>query len=150
MTKSEIGGVDASECWESIGVAAARSGCGIETIRFYEKTGVIPKVRRSGNERRIYNQADIARIAFIRRARELGFSLDEIRSLLALAAGSTDACGKVRSIAAHHLDEVAAKIAALTAMQKVLATLVAQCTSGDMRHCPLIDVLSEQGNTSRS
>lgn len=125
-----------------IGRAAERSGCGIETIRFYEKIGVVPKARRTEGDRRVYTNAEVARIAFIRRARELGFSLDEVRSLLALAEGHSDACGKVQSIATHHLGEVAAKIATLTAMQTVLSGLVAQCERGGVGECPLIDALS--------
>ncbi|OYV88816.1 MAG: hypothetical protein B7Z57_14470 [Acidiphilium sp. 37-60-79] len=71
-----------------IGIVAVRSGCGIETIRFYEKAGVLPRARRAENGRRVYDNRDVARITFIRRARELGFSLSEVRGLLALAEGN--------------------------------------------------------------
>ncbi|MBV1702977.1 MAG: helix-turn-helix domain-containing protein [Hyphomicrobiales bacterium] len=125
-----------------IGNAAARSGCAIETIRFYEKMGILPKAHRTMSERRVYNDADIARISFIRRARELGFSLDQVRSLLTLAEGHSGACEKVHPIAAHHLDEIVTKITALNAMRQVLADLVAQCARGNVSACPLIGVLS--------
>ena len=134
---------DAAEDYVPIGDAAERSGCGIETIRFYEKIGVLPEARRTEGDRRAYNSADIARISFIRRARDLGFSLDEVRSLLALAEGSKDACAKVQAITAHHLAEIAAKIAALNAMQTVLADLAQQCARGEVEACPLIEALSK-------
>jgi MerR family mercuric resistance operon transcriptional regulator len=125
-----------------IGVVAQRSGCGIETIRFYERAGVLPRAMRTESGRRVYDDTDIARITFIRRTRELGFSLDEVRGLLALADGSPDACGQVQSLAQHHLDEIAAKIADLKVMQTVLGALITQCAQGDDIACPLIAALS--------
>lgn len=125
-----------------IGIVAVRSGCGIETIRFYEKAGVLPRARRTESGRRVYDNRDVARITFIRRARELGFSLNEVRGLLALAEGNGDACEKVQSIALRHLDDIAAKISDLTTMQTVLNALVTRCAQGDDTACPLIDTLS--------
>ncbi|HQT65664.1 MAG: hypothetical protein B7Z71_05230 [Acidocella sp. 21-58-7] len=125
-----------------IGIVAGRSGCGIETIRFYEKAGVLPRARRSEGGRRVYDDRDVARITFIRRARELGFSLNEVRGLLALAEGNGDACEKVQSITLRHLDDIAAKISDLTTMQAVLNALVTRCAEGDNTACPLIDTLS--------
>ncbi|MDE2343735.1 MAG: helix-turn-helix domain-containing protein [Betaproteobacteria bacterium] len=125
-----------------IGIVAGLSGCGIETIRFYEKAGVLPRARRTESGRRVYDDRDIARITFIRRARELGFSLNEVRGLLALAEGNGEACEKVQSVALRHLDEIAAKISDLTTMQAVLNALIARCEQGDDAACPLIAALS--------
>ncbi|HQT90023.1 MAG TPA: MerR family DNA-binding protein, partial [Acidiphilium sp.] len=94
------------------------------------------------NSRGGVSNYDIARITFIRRTRELGFSLDEVRGLLALADGSPDACGQVQSLAQHHLDEIEAKIADLKVMQTVLGGLITQCAQGDDIVCPLIASLS--------
>jgi MerR family mercuric resistance operon transcriptional regulator len=126
-----------------IGVVARQSGCGIETIRFYEKAGVLPRAQRTESGRRIYDEGDVARITFIRRARELGFSLDDVRGLLRLAEGKEDACEKVQSVAQHHLDEIAVKIADLMTMQTVLGALVVRCEEDDNTTCPLIAALSE-------
>lgn len=126
-----------------IGVVARQSGCGIETIRFYEKAGILPRAQRTESGRRIYDEGDVARITFIRRARELGFSLDDVRGLLRLAEGNEDACEKVQSVAQHHLDEIAVKIADLMTMQTVLGALVVRCEQGDNAICPLITALAD-------
>lgn len=126
-----------------IGLVSRRSGCSIDTIRFYEKTGILPQPRRTEAGRRVFDESDIARITFVRRARELGFSLDEVRGLLALAEGTGDSCDQVRSLARHHLDEIATRIADLTTMQTVLDALVAQCAQGTNPTCPLITALSD-------
>ena len=129
----------------SIGVVARRTGCGIDAIRFYEKSGIVQRAQRAENGRRVYRDADIARIFFIKRARELGFSLDEVRSLLSLGDAQENACAQVQSLANQHLADIAAKIADLIAMQTVLTTLVADCARGDALTCPLITALSEGG-----
>lgn len=126
----------------AIGIVAQKSGCNIETIRFYEKAGVLPQAMRAENGRRVYNNTDISRITFIRRARELGFSLDEVRGLLTLAEGSVDVCDLVQSTAQLHLNDIVSKIADLTIMQTVLGDLISQCEKGDIT-CPLIAALWE-------
>ena len=127
----------------SVGTAAERSGCSIETIRFYEKAGVLPRAQRTESGRRIYDERDVARITFIRRAREFGFSLDKVRGLLRLAEGNEDACRKIQLAAQRHLDEIAVKIADLMTMQTVLGALVVRCEEGDNTTCPLITALSD-------
>ena len=124
-----------------IGVLSQRSGCSADTIRFYEKVGVLPQARRTEAGRRVYAGSDIARVTFVRRARDLGFSIDEIRSLLALAESETGACDRVRSVASDHLDSIAGKIADLQTMQAVLADLIAGCERGDGTTCPLLTQL---------
>jgi MerR family transcriptional regulator, mercuric resistance operon regulatory protein len=126
-----------------IGELSRRTGCNIETIRYYERIALLPEPARSAGRYRVYDTADVRRLDFIRRARELGFTLDEVRTLLALSANDEQgACAEVRAIAASHLVEVRAKIADLRAMERVLADAVRRCTAGELPGCPIIDALS--------
>jgi MerR family mercuric resistance operon transcriptional regulator len=125
----------------AIGELSGRTGCNIETIRFYERIGLLPKPARRGRYRR-YGAEDVGRLAFVRRARALGFTLDEVRALLRLAAGEDDACAEVRSLAATHLAVVRAKISDLSAMEQALAGAVRRCDAGEAPGCPLIEALS--------
>ncbi len=124
-----------------IGELSRRTGCNIETIRYYERVGLVPAPARRGSYRR-YESGDVARLSFVRRARELGFTLDEIRALIDLAAGDPEACAQARDIAAAHLVEVRRRIADLRRMEKVLAETVRACGSGANAGCPLIETLS--------
>src|SRR3954462_13714226 len=110
----------------AIGELSRRTGCNIETVRYYERIGLLPKPSRRGIYRR-YNGSDVKRLTFVRRARELGFTLDDIRALLTLATGGQNVCGDVREIAAAHLTEIQAKIADLRALERVLAQAVRAC-----------------------
>ena len=126
-----------------IGELSRRTGCNIETIRYYERIALLPAPVRSAGRYRVYDTADVRRLAFIRRARELGFTLDEIRTLLALSENDEQgACAEVRELAAGHLAEVRAKIADLRAMERVLADAVRRCAPGELPGCPIIDALS--------
>jgi MerR family mercuric resistance operon transcriptional regulator len=126
-----------------IGELARRSGCHVETIRYYERIKLLPLPSRSAGRYPLYDLDDVRRLGFIRRARELGFTLEEARALLALSThdGRT-ACAEVRQLAAGHLEEVRAKIADLKAMETVLADAVRRCDAGELPGCPLIDSLS--------
>ncbi len=124
-----------------IGDFSRRTGCVIETIRFYEKIGILPKPRRRGRYR-LYEATDIGRLVFVRRARELGFTLDEVRALLRLAGAGAQACGEVRDLATGHLQDVRTRIADLLAMERVLAEAVQRCDAGGEAACPLIETLS--------
>lgn len=124
-----------------IGEFSRRTGCAIETIRFYEKVGVLPVARRRGRYRH-YAAGDVGQLIFVRRARELGFTLDDVRALLRLAASGGEACVEVRTLAATHLADVRARIADLRSMERILSEAVRQCDSGRQATCPLIDVLS--------
>src|SRR5205823_1608114 len=124
-----------------IGAFSRHTGCAIETIRCYEKVGVLPKARRRGRYRH-YAAGDVGRLIFVRRARELGFTLDEVRALLGLAASGGDACSEVRMLAAAHLTGIRARIADLRSMERVLAQAVRQCDARRQATCPFIDVLS--------
>jgi len=125
----------------AIGELSRRTNCNIETVRYYERIGLLPTPARRGRYR-LYGGEDVGRLAFVRRSRELGFTLDEVRALLGLAAGGGGACAEVREIAAIHLAEVQAKVADLQAMERVLADAVHRCDAGETPGCPLIDVLA--------
>ncbi|MBL8642721.1 MAG: helix-turn-helix domain-containing protein [Rhodospirillaceae bacterium] len=124
-----------------IGELSRRTGCNIETIRYYERIGVIPKPARRGRYRS-YRPADVSRLSFARRARELGFTLDDVRALLRLAAGGRASCADARDLAAAHLQDVRKRIADLRLMESVLTKTVGACESGTDLGCPLIDALS--------
>lgn len=124
-----------------IGELSRRTACNIETIRYYERIGVIPKPARRGRYRS-YRPEDVSRLRFARRARELGFALDEVRALLNLAAGGQASCLKARDLAASHLNDVRTRIADLRRMEVVLARTVRACDRGTAPGCPLIDTLS--------
>ena len=126
-----------------IGELAERTGCNIQTIRYYERVGLLPHPPRSAGRYRLYEIEDVRLLAFVRRARELGFSLDEIRALLALSAEHSDStCGEVRELAARHLANVRVKIADLREMERALTEAVRRCDQGHLPGCPLIDTLS--------
>ena len=116
----------------SIGEVAAQTGCTAEAIRYYEREGVVPRPPRVGAGRyRRYAPADVERLAFLHRARELGFSLEEVRELLAFSNGDPGrSCGDVDRLARAHLAQVDAKIAQLTALRDALAGVIDQCGGG--------------------
>lgn len=125
----------------AIGELSRRTGCTVETIRYYERIGLLPAPPRRGRYRD-YGRDDVGRLAFVRRARELGFALEHVRALLRLAADGDQACAEVRSLAADHLADVRGKIADLRAMEKTLANSVRRCDAGESPSCPLIETLS--------
>ena len=128
-----------------IGELSRRSGCNIETIRYYERIGLMPAPPRRGRYRS-YGAEDVGRLGFVRRARELGFTLDEVRALLGLAVSGQDSCAEVRTLAASHLMDVRARIADLKRMERVLADSVRACGAGQDQGCPLIQSLyAERG-----
>jgi len=129
----------------AVGEFSRRTGCNIETIRYYERIGLLPKPRREkGGRFRRYDRDDVARLRFIRRARQLGFTLDEVRALLRVALGDgEDVRTEARGIAAAHVAGIRAKIADLQAMDRVLTDAICECDGGQRPRCPLIEVLSE-------
>lgn len=130
----------------AIGELARRTGTNIETIRYYERIGLLPRPQRRGRYR-CYERADVERLGFVRRARELGFSLDEVKALLKLSI-SEGSCADAREIAAAHLIRVEAKISDLLRMQYVLASAVHACDTGSEAECPLIEALSNEHRLS--
>ncbi|MCF3946167.1 helix-turn-helix domain-containing protein [Acidiphilium sp. AL] len=127
----------------TISEAARRTACPIETIRYYERIGLVAPPPRNGKYR-AYRPEDLARLGFIRRARELGFGLDAIRALLRLAASGSETCANMQMIAEIRLADIRARIADLAAMEHVLAETITRCEFGNDAACPLIEVLSQR------
>jgi MerR family mercuric resistance operon transcriptional regulator len=125
----------------AIGELSRRTGVNIETIRYYERIGLLAMPIRSNGGYRLYGPADVQRLTFIRRSRELGFSLDEIRTLLDLARGEKS-CEHVRAITLHHAAEVRRKIADLERLERALAAMAALCDTAPPDRCPIIDALA--------
>ncbi len=124
-----------------IGALARRTGCKVETVRYYEHIGVLPPPPRSPGGQRRYGEAHLKRLNFIRRARELGFTLDGVRALLDLADERAGSCAEVETIAGAHLDVVRDKLTDLERLETVLADLVARCRGGTVPRCPIIEAL---------
>jgi MerR family transcriptional regulator, mercuric resistance operon regulatory protein len=124
-----------------IGELSRLTGVNIETIRYYEKIKMLRPPPRTEGGRRIYGPAETRVLAFIRRGRELGFGLEDIRALLALGAPGKASCADVREIAAHHLDNIRAKIADLRKLERLLAKTIAQCSGNRVPDCPVLDIL---------
>ncbi len=129
----------------SIGELAARTGCTAEAIRYYEREGVVPRPARAGSGRyRRYTTADVERLAFLRRARDLGFSLDEVQALLSFSDGDPkQSCSDVDTLARAHLQQVEAKLAQLIALRDALAMVIDQCRGGmAVADCRILGALS--------
>lgn len=125
----------------SIGELSKDSGVNIETIRYYERIKMLPPPRRSANGRRVYGAADKRMLAFVRRARDLGFTLEEIRALLALGGPERASCADVHKIASVHLANIRNKLSDLIKLESILAETVAQCSEGSTPDCPVLDIL---------
>jgi MerR family mercuric resistance operon transcriptional regulator len=129
-----------------IGALSSRTGCHIETIRYYERIGLMPPVPRSTGGHRVYGEAFARRLRFIRRTRELGFTLEQIRTLLGLVDGRRHTCARVKRITVGHLDEIRQKLADLRKIERVLRDMAARCNGGTVPACPLIDALFDEGS----
>ena len=125
----------------TIGALSRRTGVNIETIRFYERIGILAKPPRSAAGHRIYRQEQLMRLGFVRRSRELGFSLDEVRRLLRLVDGGSYTCAEVKAITLDHLAEVRRKIADLRRLERTLAAVAGKCRGGKVPECPVIEAL---------
>jgi MerR family mercuric resistance operon transcriptional regulator len=132
-----------------IGALSAQTGCNIETIRYYERIGLLPPATRSAGGHRVYGDAQRRRLGFIRRTRELGFALDEVRTLLALVDGGRYTCAQVKRITEQHLDDIRRKVADLRTIERVLAEMAAQCSGRSVPKCPVIDALFGRLHTDR-
>lgn len=133
-----------SESGFTRGDLARETGCNIETIRYYEKAGLLPDPPRTSAGYRIYSAAHATRLRFILRARELGFSMDDIRGLMGLGEGAVPTCGEVKERTGRHLADVRAKIADLKRIEAVLAKTAAQCSGGTAPHCPVLETLARE------
>jgi len=126
----------------TIGALAKATGTNIETIRYYERIGLLPAAARTGGNYRAYGRQHLARLSFVRRARDLGFSIAMVRELLHLADDNGEDCAAVGAIASAHLADVERKISDLTALRSELLRLLAQCRRGSIAECRIIETLS--------
>ena len=131
----------------NIGDVAERSGLPAKTIRYYEDIGLI-RPKRGGNGYRAFAHADVHKLAFLGRARSLGFSIEECRALLALYEDEGRASSEVKQVAEEHLEQIDRKVAELQAMRTTLAKLIHRCHGDDRPDCPILDDLAgEDGAT---
>lgn len=146
MTQITFSGAEAL----AIGELSRLTGVNIETIRYYEKIRLLPAPLRTEGGHRLYGPRERRMLAFIRRARELGFTLDEIRALLDLGGPGKASCAEVKEIAAHHLDDIRAKIADLKKLERLLAATIAKCSGRKVPECPVVDILDVQSKPARA
>ena len=128
----------------SIGALSARAAVNIETIRYYERIGLMPKPPRSAGRHRLYSNEHKRCLVFIRRARELGFSVKQVRVLLGLANSRRAACGKVKGITEQHIAEIRCKVKDLERLERVLRRMTAQCRGDESNDCAILDALADQ------
>ena len=126
----------------TIGTLAKACGVGVETVRYYQRRGLLAKPRRASGAVRRYGVDAVARLGFIRRAQDVGFSLEEVASLLKL--GETPGCRGARTLAATKLEMVESRLRALRRMRHALTSLIAQCDAGRGQQCPIIESLGRE------
>jgi MerR family mercuric resistance operon transcriptional regulator len=124
-----------------IGEMSRKTGVNIETIRYYERIGIMPKPDRTERGNRQYNQDQLKRLHFVKRSRELGFNLEEVRALLKMVDRKDFTCGEVHSMTVDHLSTVKRKLTDLRRLEKVLKSMASECSRGEVPDCPIIDEL---------
>lgn len=129
----------------TIGSLAKATQTRVETVRWYEKVGLLPLPARSSGNYRLYGPEHLRRLSFIRRGRALGFTVEQIRDLLALADERERSCGEVDTIARAHLADVERKLADLTRLASELREVIGQCGCGSVADCRIIEALSPLG-----
>ncbi|WP_315786425.1 helix-turn-helix domain-containing protein [Bradyrhizobium sp. SZCCHNPS1003] len=130
----------------TIGDLAKRTGTKVETIRYYERIGLLPVPARTEGNYRAYDNDQLGRLSFIRRARDLGFSIEQVRDLLDLADQRDRSCEAVDVIAGQHLAEIERKIADLVALRDELADVIGRCKHGTVADCRIIEALAPHGS----
>ena len=128
-----------------IGRVARKTGCKVQTIRYYEQIGLLRPAERSEGNQRLYTEKDVERLNFIRHARDLGFSIEAIRELLHMADRPDMPCQVADEIAQRHLDDVEARVARMLALKAELERMLAHCAGGVISDCRVIEVLSDHG-----
>lgn len=128
-----------------IGKMASATATNIETVRYYEKIGLLPPPARDAANYRSYGDDHLARLSFIRRARDLGFTLDQVRELLDLADDRARSCAAVDAIASAHLAEIDRKLTDLQALRGELSRLIGDCRQGTVADCLIIETLAPAG-----
>ncbi len=127
----------------AIGEMSLKTGVNIETIRYYERISIMPKPDRTAGGNRQYNDDQLKRLFFIRRARGLGFSIEEIRALFSMVDQKDASCSEVHDLTVIHLASVKEKIAGLTKLETALSGMIAKCNQGDVPDCPILETLFE-------
>lgn len=130
----------------TIGRLAREAGSNVETVRYYERIGLLPEPPRSEGGHRLYGGEHVRRFSFIRRSRELGFTLDDIRGLLAICDGGDIECEAVRAKTIAHRASVRRKIAELQRLDGILSEIAARCADGPGPDCPILDMLFGDGD----
>ncbi len=127
----------------SVGQLAKQADCKVETVHYYERTGLMPEPPRTEGGHRIYALSDVKRLNFIRRCRKLGFSIEQIKELLRFIDEPDHYCGEVKAMALQQAEEVQQKIDDLERLKQALYEMVAQCKGGSysIDNCPIIDAL---------
>ena len=125
----------------TIGALSDRARCDIETIRYYERVGIMPNPPRTKGGHRLYSDDHVKRLVFVRRCRELGFHLNQVRGLLQFVDSGEYTCGDVREVALEHLGEIRQKIADLRKLERVLKSMAAECDDGNVPECAIIEAL---------
>lgn len=132
----------------TIGQVASRAGVGVETVRFYEREGLLEEPRRKASGYRQFDETVIDRLRFIRRAKELGFTLKEIKELLSLKLDPSTTCAEVKKRAEHKIDDIDAKIDSLKRMKQALVKLAKTCSGrGETSDCPILEALDGEEET---
>lgn len=129
----------------NIGGLAFAADTKAETIRYYERIGLLPAPPRTAGNYRDYSTAHVSRLTFIRRARDLGFSIEQVRALLDLADERNQSCEAVDAIAREHLAEVKRKLTDLGALRRELESLIGQCRHGTVAECRILEALAPEG-----
>lgn len=127
-----------------IGKLSAETGVNIETIRYYERIRLVPAPPRTEGGQRAYGEEHLKRLTFVRRSRELGFSLDEIRALLGLAGAHALTCAEVNGMAQTHIADIRKKVKDLKKLERVLIDLAARCHGRRVPECPILDALGSR------
>ncbi len=125
----------------TIGKTAELAGVNLETVRYYERIGLMPRPGRTEGGHRSYERGHVQRLAFIRRSRDLGFGIEDIRALLALTEPGHASCADVRRIAAAHLRNVQAKLSDLVKLEGILSATIADCSGEISPLCPILEML---------
>jgi MerR family mercuric resistance operon transcriptional regulator len=133
----------------TIGALANRAGCRVETVRYYERAGLMPVPPRTAGGHRSYGRDHVKRLIFVRRARELGFTIDEVRELLALADRGAYTCADVKTATLSHRAGVKRKLADLRRLDRALGDLADRCAGGDGQDCAIFDALFDAGAKRR-
>ena len=132
----------------SIGKLSERARVNIETIRYYERIGLVPAPPRSEGRHRLYDESHCRRLVFIRRSRELGFSLHEIRELLGLTHGHKLTCHAVKGLTEQHVADIRRKIKDLRRLERVLRDLASRCHGNEVPDCPILEALEERSTVA--